>query len=78
MYEADLETEARVQFFADTLGLEPPRQLVAEDGATTDELIHFCREMGVSLTWAFRRDLRPKTPRDLKGAERVRASREHG
>ena len=50
--------EARAQFFADTLGLEPPTRLIADDGAPAPELMVFCDQSGMSLDWVFLADLR--------------------
>ncbi|MEM6890047.1 MAG: hypothetical protein AAF636_18205 [Pseudomonadota bacterium] len=59
MTDKYIEALARVEFFADTLGLVPPSQVVSEDDAPAPELIQFCHETGMSLDWVFCGDLRP-------------------
>lgn len=52
------EAEARMQFYADTIGVQPPERLLDVDGAPSDELDVFCRRYGASLDWIFLGDLR--------------------
>jgi hypothetical protein len=50
---------ARVQYFADAIGKEPPARLLSADGGPSPEILAFCRETDMSLDWAFVGDLRP-------------------
>lgn len=50
--------EARVHFYADTIGVEPPARLLCPEGAPAPELLTFCRQHGASLDWIFCGDLR--------------------
>lgn len=53
-----IEAEARLQFYADTIGVEPPSRLLSEDGAPAQELLRFCLRYGASLDWIFFGDVR--------------------
>lgn len=53
-----IAAEARMQFYADTVGVEPPKRLLSEDGAPASELLDFCLKYGASLDWIFFGDLR--------------------
>ena len=53
-----VEAEARVQFFADVVGVEAPARLIGDDEAPTRELLNFCIETGASLDWIFLGDVR--------------------
>ncbi len=59
MTDKYVEARTRVEYFADTLGLVPPTRMVSNDDAPSPELLSFCREIGMSLDWAFCGDLRP-------------------
>lgn len=52
------EAEARLHFYADTIGVEPPQRLLSDEGAPTPELLSFCNRYGASLDWVFLGDLR--------------------
>ncbi|KEP68536.1 hypothetical protein DL1_07895 [Thioclava dalianensis] len=52
------EAEARMQFYADTIGVHPPSRLLSEDGAPAPELLNFCVRYGASLDWIFLGDVR--------------------
>lgn len=52
------DAEARMQFYADTIGVEPPARVLAEDGAPAPELLRFCVRYGASLDWIFLGDVR--------------------
>lgn len=52
------DAEARLQFYADTIGVEAPQALLAADGAPSAELLNFCNRYGASLDWIFRGDVR--------------------
>lgn len=53
-----IAAEARMQFYADTIGVEPPKRLLSDDGAPARELLDFCLEYGASLDWIFLGDVR--------------------
>lgn len=67
-----LEAETRVQFFADTIGKEPPARLLSADGAPAPELLNFCQNTGMSLDWAFLGDLRPMVHATYRNRHNVR------
>lgn len=67
-----LEAETRVQFFADTIGKEPPARLLSKDGAPANELLNFCQTTGMSLDWAFLGDLRPMVRATFQNRHNVR------
>jgi len=50
--------EARMQVYADTIGVEPPARLLDQDGAPAPELLKFCITHGASLDWIFCGDVR--------------------
>ena len=50
--------EARLQFYADTIGAPVPPRLLSEDGSPSPELLNFCVRYGASLDWVFLGDLR--------------------
>ena len=52
------DAEARMQFYADTIAVEPPKRLIGEDGAPAQELLRFCVKYGASLDWIFMADVR--------------------
>lgn len=52
------EAEARLHFYADTIGVEPPSRLVCEDDTLAPEFVAFCSRYGASLDWIFMGDLR--------------------
>lgn len=52
------EAEARMHFYADTIGVEPPDRLLCDDRAPTPELLIFCACYGASLDWIFLGDVR--------------------
>lgn len=52
------DSEARMQFYADTIAVEPPKRLIDEDGAPAQELLRFCDKYGASLDWIFMGDVR--------------------
>ncbi len=51
-------SEARMQFYADTIGVEPVTRILADDGTPSHELLRFCDRYGASLDWIFCGDLR--------------------
>ena len=53
-----IEAEARMHFYADTIGVVPPDRLISEDGAPAFELLNFCVRYGASLDWIFLGDVR--------------------
>ncbi|MCB2110835.1 hypothetical protein [Albidovulum sp.] len=50
--------EARLSFYADTIGVEAPKRLVCDQGAPAPELLTFCDRYGASLDWVFLGDVR--------------------
>ena len=61
-----VEAEARVQFFADVVGVEAPARLIGE-------LLNFCIDTGASLDWIFLGDVRAMIRDSYKVAQGVRA-----
>lgn len=53
-----VDAEARLHFYADTIGVEPPAHIVCPEGAPTQALLDFCRRYGASLDWIFCGDMR--------------------
>ncbi|MEP1592883.1 hypothetical protein [Sulfitobacter sp.] len=53
-----IEAEARMQFYADTIGVFPPERLLSGDGSPAPELLNFCVRYGASLDWIFLGDVR--------------------
>lgn len=52
------EAQERVKLYADTIGVDAPANLIAEDGGPSDELLKFCDDYGASLDWVYCGDLR--------------------
>ena len=52
------DAEARLHFYADTIGVEPPARLLSADDAPAPELIDFCDRYGASFDWIFLGDVR--------------------
>lgn len=52
------EAEARVEFYADTIGVTPPARIVTKGRAPSPELLTFCNRYGASLDWIFLGDIR--------------------
>jgi len=66
--------EARLSFYADTIGAEPPARLLCDQGAPSAELLAFCDRCGASLDWIFRGDVRGMI-RNSYAVARTRPSR---
>lgn len=66
--------QARTEVAAEALGLthQPPRTILAPDGAPDARLLAWAARHGVSLDWIFRGDTKTLlryTQRQLKGSE---------
>jgi len=68
-----VEAETRMQFYADTVGMEAPAKLIGEDGAPARELLTFCIDTGASLDWIFLGDVRAMIHDSFKVAKGVQA-----
>lgn len=64
-------SEARLSFYADTIGVEPPARMVCDAGCPAPELLIFCERYGASLDWIFLGDVRAMI-RDSYKAARAR------
>lgn len=64
-----VEAEARMQFYADTVGIDAPTKLIGEDGAPARELLNFCIDFGASLDWIFLGDVRAMIHDSFKVAQ---------
>lgn len=67
------EAETRMQFYADTVGVDAPAKLLGDDGAPARELLNFCIEYGASLDWIFLGDVRAMIHDSFKVAQEVQA-----
>ncbi|MCC1494949.1 hypothetical protein [Cognatishimia sp. F0-27] len=66
------EAEARMHFYADTIGVQPPGRLLSDDGAPAPELLNFCVRCGASLDWIFLGDVRGMIRDSYKVARNTR------
>lgn len=66
------EAEARMHFYADTIGVQPPDRLLSDDGSPAPELLNFCVRYGASLDWIFLGDVRGMIRDSYKVARNTR------